>query len=442
MTDAPALERRLKVSGALLGLFAALLYAAQFAVIIFFTVDAPFWDEWQFFAPDALPAGFSLRYIFAPHNEHRIFGTKLLYWALYKLGGLDFTLVVQVSYALYGLTIVALIRVLQRSTPRQTFPLVLWFTPFLSSPLNYENLVWGLQSCFHLFALFFVVAVGLLFEERQRWGACALGAAAAACATYSFASGVVCTLVLGAMYAGFKLLRVRSAPDRARELAQGGLVLGVIAAADGLWLATFEAAGHHGAMSVPTSSAFWLHYANVVGLGFGIRTHAPGLGLLVLGTVIVLLVVFARGVKRRAVPQNHAFVLLTLALAMLGAQASISLGRGSFGAEQGKSLRYAEYGLLMLPVLGAMLAWLSEQSRRLLVVAAVAWVVCFASFFDEWTFGPYEGHSERLQAGLSCALAQHPPGPVICPDVYSEDLSSRIAEARKLGVSFTRQVVE
>lgn len=393
MSDDPAFERRLKISGAVLGLLAALLYAAQFAVVIFFAVDAPFWDEWQLFAPDALPAGFSWSYIFAQHNEHRIFGTKLLYWAFFKLAGLDFTLVVQASYAIYGLTIFALIWVLKRSTPRKTFPLVLWFTPFLSSPLNYENLVWGLQSCFHLFALFFVLAVGLLFEERQRWGTCAMGAVAAACATYSFASGVVCTLLLGAM-------------------------------------------------SLPTSSAFWLHYANVVGLGFGIRTDAPGLGLLVIGAVLGLLTAFAWGLKRRVIPQSPAFVLLTLAIAMLGAQASISIGRGSFGPVQGKTLRYAEYGLFLLPVLSGVIAWLLERSRRLLVVVAVAWVVCFASFFDEWTFGPYERHSQRLLAGLLCALDKHPPGPVICPDVYVEDLSSRIAEARKLGVSFTRQVVE
>ena len=47
------------------------VFAAHLAVVLYYAVDLPYADDWQFLAEDQLPAGLSLEWLYRQHQEHR-----------------------------------------------------------------------------------------------------------------------------------------------------------------------------------------------------------------------------------------------------------------------------------------------------------------------------------------------------------------------------------
>jgi hypothetical protein len=431
-TGPPRLVRAIAVVP---GAAAVLVFVGQFFIIAYFAVDVPFSDEWEFFRPGALPDGLSLHWLLAAHNEHRIVPTKLLTWLLFRLNGLDFRVSILVSYALYGAVVLSVLLLLRRACPPDVFPYAVWFAGFAFSPINYENLSWGIQSVVHFYLLFFVAAVAFLFSRRQTRGDAAAGAAFAVLAVYSFASGAASVAVLALAYAAFKALRIASLPERRREEGpQLALVLAVILAAVGVWLATYDRVDAHGAPTPPTTAAFWKHYLTVLALGLGAGDH-PAMGgvLLALAVVPAAALLFAR----RAEPGTWAVAVL--ATSLLATMAAISFGRGSFGVDSAKVSRYAEYGLALLLVAASGLAWVLRGTKVRFAALAALWLVCFRTFWNEWTIESYRREHARRMSGLACLREPRAAGePVVCTDVYPVDFAEALRGARAVRASFTR----
>lgn len=406
----------------------AVVYLAHGVVIAQFAVDAPWADEWETFVPGGLVDGFSLRWLLAPHNEHRIVPTKLLTWLLYELTALDYRVSASVTYLAFGAAVVSLIVVLRRALPRDTLPYAIWFAPFALSPINHENLSWGFQSHFHLYVLFLALAVAALFGADLRWRNAALGAVLLGIGVFSFSSGIASALVVAVVYVAFRV-------QHRRNLGQLPVVLAVVAVAVGLWLVSFNRVQGHGELALPTSAAFWNHYLNLIALGFGALQKSAALGAVCLAVIVGS--ALAMLVRRRA--DAGAWMIVAMMTALLAAQAAISLGRGHMGAEQAKSSRYAEYGLMLLPLCAGALAWALQGSRARLPVLAVLWALCFGSFWKEWTVDDYREEQRARTEGLACLRKPHEPNqPLVCPGVYPFDVSARLDIARAMNVSFTR----
>lgn len=432
------MSRRIAIG---LGVATVLIYLAQFVALFRYAVNVPLADEWDVYRPGGLPAGFSWSWLVAAHNEHRIIPTKTLTWLLYWTNGLDYRQSIQLSYLVFGAMLVTFVLLLKRAAPKEVFPFGLAFLPFVLSPINWENHLWGFQSQFHFFLLFTLAAAVLLFAEKQSWTSALAGSTLCVCAAYSFSSGVIATLVLVAVFGAFKLLRALKVdpPARRAEWMQLGTALLIVGAADGLWLATFKRVEGHAPMALPNTTAFWKHYFNALALGFGATQLSSAIGILFVALLMIPGVLLLARFRKQLAAQHGLWMLMALSLALLAAVATISLGRGNFGAAQAKSSRYAEYGLALLPLMGVALAWAAGQRRALVGVVAVVWLIVFGSFWKEWTVADYQAKSAALTEGLRCVKAA-PMGqkPVVCSQVFPWDISEPLAGARAIDASFLR----
>ncbi|HVF70205.1 MAG TPA: hypothetical protein VM940_01240 [Chthoniobacterales bacterium] len=173
--------------------FLPLLYLV--ALIARYGVDVPFADEFTF-APllEKAHAGtLTVADLFAQHNEHRYFFTRLLFIGLAFAfqGNLRAEMFFSVFLALLaGANLWWLLRKTAISTSAQTLLLCL-FSLLLFSPVQAENWIWGFQ--FPLFFCNFLFTCGLVaaFSGLNPGKKFALCGAIALIASFSFGGGVL-----------------------------------------------------------------------------------------------------------------------------------------------------------------------------------------------------------------------------------------------------------
>ena len=180
--------------------FFFIVFGAKLLVIDKFGSDLPFWDQWDgearmVFVP-YFAGKLTLLHLFVPHNEHRIFFTKLLSLGLLVWNGQwDARLECVVNAALHA----AILTALFAWARRQFGPLmaVLAFailTAVTTPPLVWENTLGGFQSQFYFLIGFSFAAMWLWLASPawswQWWLAffCALSA------IFSMGSGFFCAL--------------------------------------------------------------------------------------------------------------------------------------------------------------------------------------------------------------------------------------------------------
>ena len=156
----------------------------------------PHWDEWSLFDHLAKGGGWSLPWLWAQHNEHRILTTKIF-----------FLLDVQLfrGTQIFLLTCIFLVQLLQVA-------LLSWSLRALGGwrgsqwrigvgliaycilcPTQYENLVWGFQVQFVMTACMATLAIAslLLYQRDDRTKYLVTSIAAATIATWSLANGML-----------------------------------------------------------------------------------------------------------------------------------------------------------------------------------------------------------------------------------------------------------
>lgn len=137
-----------------------LIWAGKISLISRFGSSVPFWDQW-----DAEAAGLYLPYLqenlslgdlFLPHNEHRIFWTRLLSLGLFVANGQwDPLLVMIIQAAFFSLTVALAAILISKKIDIQpgAFFLLLVTGVFLF-PFSWENTLWGFQSHIYFTLLF------------------------------------------------------------------------------------------------------------------------------------------------------------------------------------------------------------------------------------------------------------------------------------------------
>ena len=164
----------------------------------------PFWDQWDgeaaaLFVPFS-ESTLSWKTMVAPHNEHRIFFTRLLALDLLQINGQwDPRLETVTNAAIHSLTAVILTGMFWVSGGRRHLELLaivcgLVFVP----PFAWENVLFGFQNAFYFVLLFSILALWLTTSSAINRLAWWLGWTCAVCALFTAATGgIVAVAILG-----------------------------------------------------------------------------------------------------------------------------------------------------------------------------------------------------------------------------------------------------
>jgi len=184
-----------------------LIVLASFAVRIWlinqFASPVPFWDQWDAEAVDTFIPWFdgnlTIGNLIAPHNEHRLFFTRISSLGLLILNDMQWDPWVQMVFcaglAILNLWVLALI--LKQLLGERGYNVSLFAVALLGLiPFAAENIIWGLQVNWYLFNLFSLIAFwGVLLhrEGSWRWG---LGMICALLTYFNLVSGIFVAAML------------------------------------------------------------------------------------------------------------------------------------------------------------------------------------------------------------------------------------------------------
>ncbi|MGZ3806401.1 MAG: hypothetical protein ACXVB4_19475, partial [Pseudobdellovibrionaceae bacterium] len=262
-----------------------LFLLGQWVLIALTSVNVPAGDEWESLNAGALPQGFTLKYLFAFHNEHRIVFTKMLTYIFFYLTNWNLSYHIIFNYTLY----VSLVLFFMYFQKKHIFKASkgIWVLPFfLTSPLLIDNHNWAIQSCFHFCVLFGVLGIFFATREQIRsvhfWMAGILGL----CSMYSLAAGSFFTLTIlfVLIYRGVKGPQKSMIEGASQAIAIFALIAGI-----GTWFIGFHSPSEQPIFTWPYKLDFWYFYANLVSLGFGFKTSSALIAALALGLVAFVL---------------------------------------------------------------------------------------------------------------------------------------------------------
>lgn len=302
------------------GAFAALLFGIKLWLIATYGNATPFWDQWG-----AEAAGLykpvlegTLRWgnLFAPHNEHRIFTTRLLALALLAANGIWNPLLQMVANA--ALHIVALgfgIALLARVVGGKYLPYLLVFSLALFGiPYAWENTLAGFQSQFYFLMLFGISSLwftvtGTPLSVRW-WG----GVACAILAFLSLASGILALAAAALIGAGFYVLGLRKTNPQL-------LAVAILAGLFMLGLALTPTVAHHASLRAASFAQFLAALTAV--LSWPVASYVPAAVVRNLPALVFVGVML----WKRPPATDRRWFLLALVMWALGQSAGIAYGR-------------------------------------------------------------------------------------------------------------------
>jgi hypothetical protein len=323
----------------------------------------PYWDQW-----DAEAAHLYKPYVegalgwgkmFQPHNEHRIFFSRLLGLMLFEAAGeWDPMLQMVVNAVLHCGFIVLLVWFIWPMVKSgERLAMIVVVAVIFGLPLGWENTLAGFQSPFYFLLIFSSFALYFFVDARpfdQRYW---LALVLCVCAYFSLASGALTVM------AAIVILVIQIfAGVRERDPRQiGGITLLIITA--GLMLAFTTQVPSHDPLKAHSLGQFlqalWIT-ASAPLSGIGLALHLPLLWLAIEGL---------RDPKRT----TRTFWLV-LALAGWVAMQMVSLAYGR--AVGANAPRYYDISLVLLPLDFAALLWLTnaESARSMNRYLPTLWV--------------------------------------------------------------------
>ena len=310
--------------------------------------------------------------LFSPHNEHRIFFSRLLTLALTYCNGQWDSLVTIVFNAVFaGIIAVLVLKVLFFFfEDRFHAVILLTVTLWLGLPYSYENTLWAFQSSFYFLLFFSLVGLwGLTLHSAfsLRWF---VGAVGAVCACLSMGSGVLAGLAVGIVL----LLQVIFKQCSVRDVGPTALLVAVIMAVSWYFQVT-----------VPQHAIFKAQ-SFMAGLCFFGRCLAwpwPDYPLMAIVAYAPFCVVVAREISARRAGETRSarlvWLLFGVGLWVILQAAAVAYSRGGTGHSPIAS-RYLDIVGLGV-VINALclclgLTWpRKERSRRLIAWVGRVWLV-------------------------------------------------------------------
>ncbi len=315
--------------------FASALLGLKLWLIHSYGNDVPYWDQWdgeaaRLYIP-FLRGELSWGELFAPHNEHRIFTTRVLGLLLLQLNGLWSPLLeMAVNAVLHVFALGTAVWLMSKAVGKGALAPLLLFTLLLFAiPFGWENTLAGFQAQFYFVLLFSVLSLWWLVvaEAMSRWWW--VGVASTIAAYFSLASGVF------ALAAAAIVLLIRAAivSRRWQELV-GALLLLVLFVGGAFATPVLE---QHARLKASDASHLFSALSLVLAWPFQISTEAiqaavkdgPSLKewLLVMvrnlpATVLVCYVLWKRPARG-----NPAWFLVALAVWCGGQAVAVAYGR-------------------------------------------------------------------------------------------------------------------
>ena len=416
----------------------ALLF--QWVIIAITSVNVPQGDEWENLVEHGLPQGFSWKYLFAFHNEHRVVFTKLFNYIFLVTSDWNLKNQIIANYLVWSAVVLFLLYVQKKYIPNATKGLwILVF--FLASPLLIDNHNWGFQVCFHFFLLFGLLSVFVLSRRRMPqpqkqmgvgW-ATLLASVLALLSLYSFSAGMffalTCLVMIAVILFSEKGL---SKKDLSITLFSVLVLLGGM----GLWFVGYEKPLNHPPFIMPYTWTFWTFLTNLISLGFGYKTSSIPIAFIAGGLVFFVL---WKSLRKALWFREPYFVFAFFSsMALLGSFVSITLSRAGFGLGQAKTSRYGEIGVLLMIFVG----WLFWDYCRGSEVRARAykyfiWFV-FLGFAGEYSYKGYFTVAEERRESLACVLkyyqGENPKAE--CPATYPGSLADKLEVAKRMNLSW------
>ena len=154
--------------------FIFVLFGSKVVIISNFGSSVPFWDEWvaegvRLYRP-LIDGTLSWTDLFASHNEHRIFTTRVLDLLLFKLnsGVWDPMLQMYVNAAIHTTALVLLVFFLQKGiTGGSRFAFFVFATLLFAVPYGHQNTLSGFQSQFYFLLLFSILFLWAISRHRS-----------------------------------------------------------------------------------------------------------------------------------------------------------------------------------------------------------------------------------------------------------------------------------
>lgn len=417
-----------------------ILYFYQLYIIWNYSVDLPFWEEWEFFEPAALQRGLSLEWLFSHFgtNQQVMVFTKLMAWFDLKLFSLDFVKLKLMNYLVFGLFLAGVAR-FARLVSGEGFKLIPLFMLFLVSPLAYEAHAASFQSG-EIFVLLFSMGM-LCFSLTDHPGKrnaiffplLSLGA------IFSMHTGVAVASLLLAARTVFISVKVLHKELDKREAAANILISWLITGSGIVfWLSGYrKPTSGAPPWLLPTEGKFWDQFFNLLAAGFGFDTQTPFPGIVILVVLLVpVVLLLINGASRW---QKSTWQIAPAIVALLALTGMITLGRGNMDG----SIKLSRYTVYISPLIpfGALAWWLLLRGRKeMFAVLAAFWIFCFAAFSDNWNYAIYRDLRQMDLLNLECvARYSSGLGDGTCPGTHAVPIGGFFDNARKMDINFTRQ---
>lgn len=404
-----------------------LAYLLHFSAIIKYAVNVPYWDEWEAFQPSGLLTNPSLSQFFAQHNEHRIFTTKVLTYLLYEIDGWNIATHQLINFVIYGFTVACLIYVVKKSAPQLPGWILLSFTIFLFTTVNWENHFWAFQTQFHFSLLFLFLSTWFLFKENQDWKNLFIGVFFTFLLIFSLSGGLVESIALIWLYVCFKIFRIKHLDNKTREILQLIVIAILIHGIIGSYFVDYVKPINHPPYTLPYQKIFWVYFLNLLSGGFGykIANILPGSLILLFTTIPIVGEIF----KKRGNLHNRTWILITLTICIYVSLISIVIGRAEFGTGHSKASRYAEVIIMLIPLSVAMWStFLGERLKFQRNLLLIFWLFCFTSYLSYWNFWKiYRQTASDRGLGVECIKNYYiNGGDGNCPTIYPGPIPERL----------------
>ena len=375
----------------------------------------PHWDEWSLFDHLADGNGWSLPWLWAQHNEHRILTTRLLFLLdvelfhgtqIFLLASIFLTQLLQVSLLSWSLHKLGGIR---RSAWRVGTGLIAYC---ILCPTQYENLVWGFQVQFVLsaaMATLAFLALMLHWREERAW-LLATSMAAATIATWSLANGMLLwpLLLLAALLIGLK-----------RRVFIGLSACGAINIT--LFFYRYHFPPHDDAQPYLPLGQRILYVPIYFGSTFVRHSIGPVAIIAGLLGIVASLAIILHALRQRKNASPFQLEMSLVMMMCLATAAATSTGRMHLGLQQATASRYQTFALLFWCCLGlTLLVRLASNSTRFVAFASGLMLVMlgFASQARKPLMDAQE-HQLRLRI-TEIALLAGARDPVVLINAYPD----------------------
>lgn len=199
----------------LTGINSFLFYFFLAAVIIIprwyyvekFALPFPFWDQWDAEGEDVVrplvEGRFKISNFWLPHNEHRVFPTRVLTLLCFKVTGL-WSNVTEARLNILLATAIPLFLIGLMRAQRELYGLRWFILPVIVAqfilPFGWENILVGFQSQFFFLILFAASGLALAAIKPESTAAFIGVVLISICSILTMASGILLPITAGAVY--------------------------------------------------------------------------------------------------------------------------------------------------------------------------------------------------------------------------------------------------